>query len=63
MIDWRTYRWQYKIIGGQHCIGMEGNLDTSYDALINVGQLTPDGQEAEEIAKWIVQEHNKMVKQ
>jgi len=67
MIDWKSYRWEYKKLldpddREMHCIGMEGNLDCIWDAEIVVNRLTSDGKEAEEIAKWIVEEHNKLVK-
>lgn len=60
-MDWREYEWQYEVIEGRHCIGMAGNLDCLEDALIEVSRFGYNGQEAKEIAEWVVSEHNRMI--
>lgn len=50
--------WEAKIIDGLWRVGMKGNLDTVHDAVITVHRHTSDGQEAEDIASWIVEKYN-----
>lgn len=61
--NWQEYEWEYRVFEGRHCIGMAGNLDCLSDCLVEVSQFTYDGEEAKEIAEWIVKTHNDMVKE
>ena len=61
-LHWTEIEWAYKVIEGRHCVGTAGNLDCLSDRLIEVNQWTYDGEEAKEIAKWIVEKHNEMVR-
>jgi hypothetical protein len=49
---------QYKVIDGRHLIGMNGNLDTIHDGLIEVKRHDSDGREAIELATFITEALN-----
>lgn len=48
----------YKVIDDHHMIGMNGNLDTIYDGLIEVKRHDSDGREAAQLAQFITNSLN-----